>query len=566
MSVKPIAHRDVPAHQLAEVDPVLARLLASRGVKDASQADLSLRQLSPIGALGGLDAAVRLLMAHRTGRVLIVGDFDADGATSTALVTRCLAKFGFPAVDSLVPNRFDFGYGLTAPLVEIAKASEPSLIVTVDNGISSVKGVRAAREAGIDVLITDHHLPPEQLPDANVIVNPNMPDDAYPSKSLAGVGVAFCVMVALARELAKEQPDLAKVPANYLDLVALGTVADVVPLDHNNRVLVQAGLERIRARRCVPGILALLEAAGRDPAEIVATDLGFAVAPRLNAAGRLTDMSVGIRCLSTDSPEAARETAAALDGINRERRHLQNEMQKDADASIETLRIDNGEMPACVCLYESHWHQGIVGLIASRIKDTVNRPVFAFAKESDGLLKGSGRSIRGVHLRDLLAEVSHRLPGAITKFGGHAMAAGLTLRKDALVAFRGAVVDAMRRLYPAADFNPAIVCDGELPASHLSLQFAEKLRAWMPWGQQFPEPIFVGRFTAQTARLVGESHVKFVFDHDGQPIDGIAFGQRRPTLPAAGQRVEVCYRLDVNVWRQRRMLQLMIEQWQVVDD
>ncbi|MEM7763275.1 MAG: single-stranded-DNA-specific exonuclease RecJ [Pseudomonadota bacterium] len=563
--LRPLKRRDISAHALDSLDPVIANVLAARGVStlDALATDLS--RLAPVSGLLGIDDAVALLSTHRDGHVLIVGDFDADGATSTALMWRCLKRLGFRSVASLVPNRFDFGYGLSAPLVEVALREQPTLIVTVDNGISSVAGVAEARAAGVDVLVTDHHLPPATMPAANVIVNPNLPDDTYPSKHLAGVGVAFCIMAALARALSKGDPEISRMPAEYLDLVALGTVADVVPLDQNNRILVAAGLARIRAGQCVPGITALLEVAGRDCRRIVATDLGFAAGPRLNAAGRLDDMAVGIRCLMAEDAGTARKLAGTLDKINKDRREIESEMQAEADNIVRALDDDDEtSLPSCLCLYEPHWHQGVVGLVASRVKERTGRPTFAFAAESDGLIKGSGRSVNGVHLRDLLAAIDQQMPGAIAKFGGHAMAAGLTMQVTAFDAFARNANDALALLFPDADFNPALLTDGALSAAHWTIEFAQQLKMLVPWGQRFPEPIFDGIFTVRGVRVVGEDHLKLTVASDSMAIDAIAFRQVREPLPVPGEQVELCYRLDVNHWQGRTSLQLLVEQWRVV--
>ena len=556
---RPTRQRACPSHQLTGLEPVLARVLAARGVVRDEQRELALSRLSPISQLGGVVEAAALIEAHRTGRILVVGDFDADGATSTALVLRCLRDFGFADTDFLVPNRFEFGYGLSPELVAVAVRREPSLIITVDNGISSVAGVAAARDAGIDVLVTDHHLPPESLPEANVIVNPNLVDDRYPSKALAGVGVAFAVMSALARALGEPHT---RVPARYLDLVALGTVADVVPLDQNNRILVSQGLSRISSRQCCAGISALLEVAGRDKQDLTANDLGFAVAPRLNAAGRLEDMSVGIRCLLTDDAAEARELAESLQSINAERREIEAVMQEEALEEVSKLDV-NAPAP-CVVVHRASWHQGVVGLVASRLKERLNRPVFAFATESENRLKGSGRSIPGVHLREVLAEVDRVHPGLLVKFGGHAMAAGLTIASDSLDDFDTAVVDAMHVLYDDYRFDPVWDVDGELEHDALRLDFAEQLDALGPWGRQFQEPEFEGRLKVREGRIVGERHLKFQFDANGECIDGIAFGQVRMPLPSPGDEVNAVYRLDINEWRSRRQLQLVIEQWSTI--
>lgn len=557
---------DVPAAVL----PLIARLYATRGATDAADFSLGLRQLVPVSELARMDAAVDLVCKHREGRILIVGDFDADGATSTALVIRCLGRFGFADLDYLVPNRFEFGYGLSYELAIIAIASEPTLIVTVDNGISSVAGVRAAIDAGIDVLVTDHHLPPDELPPATVILNPNMPDDNFPSKSLAGVGVCFCLLAAVGRRLEDQgETGAAKVAAEYLDLVALGTVADVVPLDRNNRILIHQGLMRIRAARTVPGILALLAEAGRDHRQAVASDLAFAVGPRLNAAGRLEDMSVGIETLLCDSPEEARTLAARLAEINKNRRQLESSMQDDALQSLATMpggAGDERELPSCLSLYDSNWHQGIVGLVASRIKERTHRPVFAFATAGENALKGSGRSIGGVHLRDLLAWVDSRWPGMITRFGGHAMAAGLTLPLASFDAFADRVDEGCATLFPDADFQGRWLTDGELGPEEIALDLAQSLRDAGPWGQSFPEPVFDGRFRLQGARIVGEKHLKLRVQPIGSDavIDGIAFGQADCAPLPAGCRLELVYRVAVNDYRGLKTVQLMVEQISVL--
>ncbi|MEO0615423.1 MAG: single-stranded-DNA-specific exonuclease RecJ [Pseudomonadota bacterium] len=556
----PLAVRPVAEHALEGVDPVIARVFAARGLTQPEDIELSLARLAPVGTLGSVEAAAELLLAHRNGRIVVVGDFDADGATSTALVLRCLRAFGFSNTDFLVPNRFDYGYGLSPEIVDVAAQSAPDLIVTVDNGISSVAGVARAHELGIRVLVTDHHLPPDALPAADVIVNPNAQGDDYPSKNLAGVGVAFCVMVALARRVAADNPELARLPARYLDLVALGTVADVVPLDHNNRILVHAGLQRIRSGAAVPGIRALIDVAGRRHGDCVASDLGFAVGPRLNAAGRLEDMAIGIRCLLTDDADEAARLASELDTINRARREVEADMQDSALAAVAAIEEDAG-LPACVCLHRADWHQGIVGLVASRVRERVHRPVFAFADEGDGRLKGSGRSVPGIHLRDALAAVDSQVPGLIDKFGGHAMAAGLSLSASALPDFEIRIGAAVAAIRPEVGRAPNRLTDGVLQAHELTLTLAERLRTVIPWGQGCPEPVFEGRFDVVSSRIVGERHLKLALEGG---VEAIAFNQVDDPLPAAGERLELAYRLDVNTWRDSRKLQLVVEQWQRV--
>lgn len=555
---RPLVRRKVEADiRLADVDPLLARLYAARGVRSEVELDYGLRRLLPVGSLPGVGDAVDLLLSHRKGRILVIGDFDADGATSTALVVRCLRDFGFADIDFLVPNRFDFGYGLTPEIVAVALKRSPTLIVTVDNGISSDDGVAAARRGGVDVLITDHHLPPADLPAADVIVNPNLDGSEFGSPNLAGVGVAFYVMAALGRRLEDSgQSAAARLPARYLDLVALGTVADVVRLDHNNRVLVQQGIERIRAGIGVAGIRALIAVAGRDPQRLVSADLGFAVGPRLNAAGRLDDMSVGIECLLTDDAAVATRHAATLDAINRERRDIETTMREQAFAAVES--IAEQDLPPCVSLYDRSWHAGVVGLIAARVRERCHRPAIAFAADRDGTVKGSCRSIPGVHMRDLLEAVDSRHRGLILKYGGHAMAAGLAIREADIAAFRSAVAAQMRARYPDADLSGAIVSDGPLPADRLELGFARALRKAGPWGAGFPEPLFHGDFRIDEQRIVGERHLKLrVAASDAGPaIEAIAFNQECPGLR---DRARLAYRLDVNEYRGTTLPQLVIE-------
>jgi single-stranded-DNA-specific exonuclease len=559
---RPVVFRSLPkqhaAADLDDLDPVLARLYALRGVTSSAQLDYGLARLARVSSLENIDAAVELLCKHRDGRIVVIGDFDVDGATSTALMLRCLRAFGFSEVDYLVPNRFEFGYGLSPEIVAVAAQSSPDLIVTVDNGISSIAGVRAAKEAGIAVLVTDHHLPAEQLPEADVIVNPNLAGSTFASRNLAGVGVAFYLMAALGRALEQRgDTGAAKIPARYLDLVALGTVADVVPLDHNNRILVQQGLDRIRAGKTVAGIRALLTLSGRQLSRIVSTDLGFIAGPRINAAGRLEDMSVGIECLLTDDQPAAEQRARVLDQINRDRREIETTMREQAFAYVNSL--DARRWPSCVCVYEKSWHQGVVGLIAARVKERCHRPVIAFANESDGFLKGSARSVAGVHARDLLEAVSSTHPGMITKFGGHAMAAGLTIAASNYEKFSIAVAEQLDRLYPGADFSGAIVSDGMLPDSAFNLKFARALRDAGPWGSAFPEPTWSGEFELVEQRTVGENHLKLRLraGDGGNIIDAIAFNQAGPAYRGV---VHLAYRLDVNEFRGIESAQLIVEQ------
>ena len=560
--VRPLKIRVAAAGEISgamrEVDPILQRLYTARGVTAPEQLEYTLPRLAPVRTMGGIDVAVELVLKYRDKRIVVVGDFDADGATSTALVIRCLRDFGFDEVDYLVPNRFEYGYGLSPEIVRVAAESSPGLLITVDNGVSSRDGVEEAQRLGMQVLITDHHLPGAELPAPDAMLNPNLDDNEFASPHLAGVGVAFYLIAALGRTLETDgQAGAARVPARYLDLVALGTVADVVTLDHNNRILVQQGLQRIRAGKSVPGIAALFHKAGRTPARAVSSDLGFVVAPRLNAAGRLQDMSVGIECLLTDDEQAAAQLANMLDEINKERRNIEAKMRQEAFSYVDA--IDAQDLPACVCLYDAEWHQGIVGLIASRVRERCDRPVIAFARDSEGVLKGSARSVSGVHIRDLLEAISSAKPGLIGKFGGHAMAAGLNIAEQHFSEFSAIAAEQLSRLYPDADFSGAILVDGELPAAAMNLDFARVLREAGPWGAGFPEPVFTGDFEIDEQRTVGENHLKFRVRPaaGGNVVDAIAFNQ-------AGQAyrgvVQLTYRLDVNEYRGFESPQLIVEQ------
>ena len=551
--------------------PVLQRVYAARGLSGDSELALTLDRLLPVSTLGGVAAAVELLLRHRRsgGPILVIGDFDADGATSTALIVRVLRAWGFPAVDFLVPNRFEFGYGLTPEIVRLAAQRAPALIITVDNGISSIAGVAEARQRGIDVLVTDHHLAGAELPAANVIVNPNAPGNGFSSRALAGVGVAFYVMAALRRRL-DELPDLAPPAsaagvADFLDLVALGTVADLVPLDANNRVLVAQGLKRIRAGRCVPGIRALLDVAQRGFASIVAADLGFAVGPRLNAAGRLDDMSIGIRCLLAETPAEALLLAARLDQLNKERRSIEAGMQEQAIAAVRSLR-DPGEGANSrygVCLYDPTWHQGVVGLVAGRIKERVRRPVVAFADADGEWLRGSARSVPGVHIRDVLDAIATRNPALIAKFGGHAMAAGLTLARQNLDEFARSFNVEVQRWMGTHGLADTIETDGVLAIEDIALPTAELLREGGPWGQAFPEPSFDGQFVIKRSRVINDKHLKMWVEPagSGRSFDAIAFNyydgrSPRESPPPSAQLV---YRLDINEYQGERRLQLLVD-------
>jgi single-stranded-DNA-specific exonuclease len=556
--------------------PVLRRVYASRGVSCAEDLDLTLERLLPVSSLEGVEEAARLLAEHRiTGRVLVIGDFDADGATSSALVVRALRAMQFAHVDFLVPNRFEFGYGLTPQIVALAHTRRPSLIVTVDNGVSSIEGVAAARALGIPVLVTDHHLPGAELPRAAVIVNPNLTGSTFGSSALAGVGVAFYVMAALARELSAVAPRVAMRVADLLDLVALGTVADVVPLDRNNRILVEQGLRRIRAGRCVPGILALLNAAGRRHEQATAADLGFAVGPRLNAAGRLTDMSIGIACLLADDPAEAARLAAELNRLNEARRDIEQRMQLEAVEIAADARFDEaGSESLGLCLFDESWHQGVVGLVAGRIKDRVHRPVIAFARTENGALRGSARSVVGINIRDALDSIATRCPGLIGKFGGHAMAAGMTLLEGDLPRFRAAFAAEVAARADVQTLEGVVHSDGELLAKDLCVETARILRGGGPWGQGFPEPVFDGEFNVVETRIVGAKHLKLRLEPrqggavGSRGLDAIAFGYagsatEQPEI-RAGRQLQVAYRLEVNEYRGEVGVQLNCQHLRVV--
>jgi single-stranded-DNA-specific exonuclease len=552
----------------AALPAVLARVYAARGVSSLADVDYSLEQLVAPRLLKGIGEAVKLLSEAlaRDARILIVADFDADGATSCAVAVRALRLMGARHVGYIVPNRFEFGYGLTPEIVSLAAQQQPDLILTVDNGISSIEGVAAARARGIAVLVTDHHLPGAVLPDANGIVNPNQPGCDFPSKHLAGVGVVFYLMLALRAYLRdsgwfserdRAEPNLGQL----LDLVALGTVADVVPLDRNNRILVAQGLARINQGRCQPGIKALLRVAGRGPGRLSTGDLGFCVAPRLNAAGRLDDMSLGIACLLADDEQAAHGMAQELDRLNRERRTIEAEMQQQAQAIVHSLHVDSTTgLPRGLCLFNEDWHQGVIGIVAGRLKERLHRPVIAFARASDRELKGSARSVAGVHIRDVLDAIAARQPTLLQKFGGHAMAAGLSLACEHLSAFQAAFDEEVCRHLSEEDLYGRIWSDGEIAAQDLRIDLAEALRRAGPWGQGFAEPVFDGHFEVLERRTVGEKHLKLALRHKegGAPLDAIAFNHEAEQVPARGL-ISVVYRLDVNEYRGLRSLQLVVE-------
>lgn len=571
VTIEPTLRRRVAkATALPEsLDPLLRQIYANRGITSETQLERSLKGLLHYQDLNGIDVAISLLVEalKLQSRIVIVGDFDADGATSTALAIKALRQMGFQQVSYHIPNRFDDGYGLSPQVVHDVAKKGVDLIITVDNGISSFEGVDVAHEYGIRVLVTDHHLPGHSLPQADAIINPNLADCAFLSKSLAGVGVTFYLMTALRAELEKQgwftaqglaRPNM----ADYLDLVALGTVADVVPLDENNRIFVYEGLSRIRAGRCCAGIKALTEVSRKTLSQLVSSDLGFALGPRLNAAGRLDDMSVGVALLLTNDIGVAREIANELDGLNQTRREIEAGMQEEASTIFRQFITTQDDLPNGLAIYHPQWHQGVVGILASRIKEKLHRPVIAFAPSGDGLLKGSGRSIHGVHLRDALERLNTLNPGLMVKFGGHAMAAGLSLEEDKFPLFQRHFSALMAELVSAEQLQGVILTDGELSDSQLSLPIAEMLREAGPWGQAFPEPLFDGKFTLLQQRIVGSKHLKMMLQpiNSHVMIDAIAFNVDVNIWPDNSiKTVELAYRLDVNEFRGQRNAQLLVE-------
>ncbi|EAA2223090.1 single-stranded-DNA-specific exonuclease RecJ [Salmonella enterica subsp. enterica serovar Hull] len=560
---------DETAELPADLPPLLRRLYASRGVRSARELERSVKGMLPWQQLSGIDNAVEILYnAFREGtRIIVVGDFDADGATSTALSVLGMRALGCDNISYLVPNRFEDGYGLSPEVVDQAKARGAQLIVTVDNGISSHAGVAHAKTLGIPVIVTDHHLPGDTLPDAEAIINPNLRDCEFPSKSLAGVGVAFYLMLALRTFLRDKgwfderniaPPNLAEL----LDLVALGTVADVVPLDANNRILTWQGLSRIRAGKCRPGIKALLEISNRDPQQLAASDLGFALGPRLNAAGRLDDMSVGVALLLCDNLGEARVLASELDALNQTRKEIEQGMQAEALILCEKLERSSETLPGGLAMYHPEWHQGVVGILASRIKERFHRPVIAFAPAGDGTLKGSGRSIQGLHMRDALERLDTLYPDLMIKFGGHAMAAGLSLEEHKFGQFQQRFGELVTEWLDPALLQGEVISDGPLSAAEMSMEVAQLLRDAGPWGQMFPEPLFDGRFRLLQQRLVGERHLKVMVEPvgGGPLLDGIAFNIDTTCWPDNGVReVELAYKLDINEFRGNRSLQIIID-------
>lgn len=577
-----IKQRPQPVHtlNLPNLPDVLKRIFANRGITEPSQLDTKLNTLLPFDTLKGIDAAcLRLEKALREQqRILIIGDFDADGATSTAVAITALRAMGAQFIDYLVPNRFEFGYGLTPQLVEVAYKWQPALIITVDNGIASFEGVERANQLGIDVLITDHHLPSELLPNACAIVNPNQQECRFPSKSIAGVGVIFYVMLALRRHLVNTnwfhsmgiaEPNM----ASFLDLVALGTVADVVALDQNNRIMVNQGIARIRQGLCRVGIKALIEVAGREYSRLRESDLGFAIAPRLNAAGRLDDMALGIECLITSDLQQARNYCQQLDELNEERKQIESEMKEQALLALEKLAMSadytTKALPVALCLFDKSWHQGVIGILAGRMKERYHRPVIAFSAVSDNELKGSARSVSHLNIRDVLAAIDKDNPRLIQKFGGHAMAAGLSIEPASLSEFREALLFEVEKHIDLSQCEGELLTDGSLQPEELSLEIAQLIHQSGPWGQQFSEPIFDNIFEIFEQRLVGKNHLKMVLGSTScdQQVDAIAFNVDLKFWPNyRAKYVHVAYKMDINFFQGRTRLQLLIQAMNIINE
>lgn len=564
---KTIQRRVVLGSEPVAEHPLLDRLYRARNIQNAQQLDRTLSAMLAPNLLRGMESAVNLLVKFRQngGQIVVVGDFDADGATSTALMVQALQQLGFPYVDFLVPNRFEQGYGLSVEVAKLALEKGVELLITVDNGISSFEGVDFLKQHQVDVLITDHHLPSETLPAADAIVNPNLSQCDFPSKSLSGVGVAFYVMLALRAKLRElgfftqqTQPNF----ADLLDLVALGTIADVVPLDQNNRILAYQGLARIRAERCRCGIRALAEVANRELSRFTAADLSFAIGPRLNAAGRLDNMSVGVELLLAEDMPSARALALELDGLNQTRKEIEQGMKLEALEICRNLTALQQSIPIAITLYQADWHQGVLGILASRIKEQFHRPVIAFAQDQPGILKGSARSIEGLHIRDVLERIHSRYPQLILKFGGHAMAAGLSIVEDQFEQFQQVFSQTVSEMLEQDKLQGVVWTDGELDVQSLNLETAELLRNAGPWGQAFPEPMFDGEFRVLQQNLLAEKHLKMMVEsvHGGPLLDAIAFNVDRRYYPDLSiKRARLAYKLDVNEFRGNRRVQLLID-------
>ncbi|MBN2690090.1 MAG: single-stranded-DNA-specific exonuclease RecJ [Gammaproteobacteria bacterium] len=552
--------------QGGDLDPLLKKIYLGRGINSCDEIDYQLKNLFPFDQLKGIDDATELLWSvlQDQGQILIVGDFDVDGATSTVVALKALRAFGFENVDYLVPNRFEYGYGLSSDLVPVAARYNPDLIITVDNGISSIDGVETARKLGIKVLVTDHHLPGAELPNAGAIVNPNQKGDLFPSKNLAGVGVVFYLMLAFRKLLRDKgwfgenrlEPNL----ADFLDLVALGTIADIVTLDRNNRIFVKHGVERIRYGKCSAGIRALFHVTGRDISAISTGDLSYVLAPRLNAAGRLDDMSLGVECLLTDDYKKAIDMAQQLDILNDERKAIEHDMRIQAEKELNELQLDS-DLPLGICLFDQNWHQGVVGILASRVKSKLNRPVVAFAKVDDNEIKGSARSIEGLHIKEVIEAVDAKHPELINKYGGHAMAAGIQLGIDKYEDFCKAFLDELDQHITEDHLYEKIWSDGELESEHFSLETANMLNNSGPWGCGFDEPVFSGRFSVLDQKLIGNKHLKLTLALPGheQKIEAIMFFADTEKWPNYQcKSVSAAFKLDINKYRGRHNLQLVL--------
>ena len=570
-SQKKLIIRSVPeAHLNPDMNPVFRRIFASRGVTSVDETKYQLSSMLGIDKIKHLDSAAAILTAHinNSANLLIFGDYDADGATSTALCVRSLISLGHANVSYLMPDRFIDGYGLSLSIAQRILLKKPDCVITVDNGISSLDGIALLREKDIDVIVTDHHLAADKLPDATVIVNQNAWPGEQLGKYLAGVGVAFYLMLALRKTLreggwfndARPEPNL----ASHLDLVALGTLADLVPLDYNNRILVNEGLKRIRAGSCCSGIKALVEISNKSINNLTSTDISFAIAPKINAAGRLDDMTIGVKCLLSDDYSRALALATELYDINNQRKNIQMQMSEQATQQVHELDQPAFETEAGIVLYRQDWHEGVVGIVAAKIREKYNLPTIVFAMSEDGFLKGSGRSIPGIHLRDMLDHVDKRLPGSIIKFGGHAMAAGLSIETSSLEQFSKTYKQVIADLVDPGCFNLEVECDGSLDKRNFDLQFAEELQNLSPWGQRFPAPSFVGEFDVINRRILSDKHLKLQLklphtqDVSTQAIDAIAFFQSDEVLNATPEKIQIHYELSVNIYRDRKSLQLLI--------
>ena len=554
--------------------PLLERIFLARGITSELELDRTLAKLPSPWLLSGMEEMVEHLIVaiNEQQKICIVADFDADGATSCAVAIKGLQLLGAGQVTFVVPNRFEYGYGLTPEIVELVKLQNPDVIITVDNGISSIDGVKAATDSGIKVLVTDHHLPGSNLPAATAIVNPNLLDDKFPNKSLAGVGVIFYVLLALRsrlRDINWFETNQVKEPnlAQLLDYVALGTVADVVALEQSNRILVYQGLLRIRTGRCHPGLTALVEVSGKNPQTITAADLGFSLGPRLNAAGRMDDMSLGIQCLLSDDPALAKDIALQLDALNNDRREVEAVMKHEALTYLSEMKaLDEHHLPAGVCLFDANWHQGVIGILASRIKDQVHRPVIAFAPAGEDLIKGSARSIPGVHIRDVLSDIAAAHPKLLSKFGGHAMAAGLSLKMHDYPPFALAFDEMVSKRLASVDLEQKILSDGELAEQEMTIEIADLLQNSATWGQEFPEPLFDGVFDVIQSRIVGQRHLKLVLRKPvgDLVIDAIAFFVDRPEHWLGLRQIKAVYKLDINEFRGNRTVQFIVQYFEKI--